>query len=128
MHEYSIVLALIEQCEQHAAQHQANSVKRVCIKVGVLSGVEPELLKSAFDTFKLDGICKEAELEMHVQPLVLHCRECDIQQEITEYNILCPDCRGNNTKVLDGEDMYLMQLEVGPLEEDELKADHKAMA
>ncbi|MEI6858254.1 MAG: hydrogenase/urease nickel incorporation protein HypA [Shewanella sp.] len=114
MHEYSIVLALIEQCEQHAAQHQANSVKRVSIKVGVLSGVEPELLKSAFDTFKLDGICRDAKLEMHVQPLVLQCHDCDKQQEISQYSILCPDCKGNNTKVLDGEDMYLMQLEVGP--------------
>ncbi|QBF83709.1 hydrogenase/urease nickel incorporation protein HypA [Shewanella maritima] len=114
MHEYSIVLALIEQCEQHAAQHQADSIKRVSIKVGVLSGVEPDLLKTAFDTFKEEGICKGAELEMHIQPLVLHCQDCDSKQEIGEYNIICPKCQSSNTRVLDGEDMYLMQLEVGP--------------
>ncbi|QLE87446.1 hydrogenase maturation nickel metallochaperone HypA [Shewanella sp. Scap07] len=114
MHEYSIVLALIEQCEQHAIQHQANSIKRVSIKVGVLSGVEPELLKTAFDTFKEEGICKNAELEMHIQPLVIHCQACDNHQEVTQYNISCPKCQSTQTRVLDGEDMYLMQLEVGP--------------
>lgn len=114
MHEYSIVLALIEQCEQHASQHQAESIARVSIKVGVLSGVEPELLKTAFDTFKLDGICKNAELEMHIQPLVLQCRDCDFKDEINQYSITCPQCDSNNTQVLDGEDMYLMQLEIGP--------------
>lgn len=111
MHEYSIVMALVEQCEQHAAEHNANSIARVSIKVGVLSGVEPALLQTAFDTFKLDGICRDAVLDLNIQPLVLHCRDCDIEQEIEQYNILCPDCGGNNTRVLDGEDMYLMQLE-----------------
>ncbi|GLP97304.1 hydrogenase maturation nickel metallochaperone HypA [Paraferrimonas sedimenticola] len=114
MHEYSIVLALLDQCHQQAQQHQADSVKRVSIKVGVLSGVEPDLLATAFDTFKLEGICREAELEMHIQPLVLKCNDCQKTQTIEEYSVLCPDCGGRNTQVVDGEDMYLMQLELGP--------------
>lgn len=48
MHEYSIVGALIEQCEQHARDNNADKVTRVAIKVGILSGVEPALLETAF--------------------------------------------------------------------------------
>lgn len=68
MHEYSIVGALIEQCEEQAIANDANKVTRVAIKVGILSGVEPALLRTAFETFKLEGICHDAVLEITEQP------------------------------------------------------------
>ncbi|QDF66972.1 hydrogenase maturation nickel metallochaperone HypA [Shewanella sp. SNU WT4] len=111
MHEYSIVTALLEQCDNLARQHQAPAVTRVSIKVGVLSGIEPSLLQTAFDTFKLDSLCQQAELEMHIQPLALHCRDCNTDSLPSERAIICPHCGSFNTQVTDGEDMYLMQLE-----------------
>ncbi|PSW62502.1 hydrogenase maturation nickel metallochaperone HypA [Photobacterium kishitanii] len=112
MHEYSIVGALIEQCEQHARDNDANKVTRVAIKVGILSGVEPALLETAFQTFKLEGICHDAEFEMHIQPLVLSCLECEQETIHNERSIICQHCHSNRTHVLDGEDLMLMQLEV----------------
>ncbi|GAA0782574.1 MULTISPECIES: hydrogenase maturation nickel metallochaperone HypA [Pseudomonadati] len=112
MHEYSIVMALIEQCEALAKQHQAIAVERVDIKVGILSGVEPSLLAQAFNTFKLDGICAKASLDMHIQPLVLQCNHCNTRSEQMHRVVLCPDCNSADTRVVDGEDMMLMQLEM----------------
>lgn len=112
MHEYSIMSALIEQCEQHALANQANKITRVEIKLGVMSGVEPALLQTAFDTFKLDGICKEAQLNMQLQPLVIECLDCQTSSELNERSIVCPACQSYRTRVLDGEDMLLMQLEM----------------
>ncbi|WP_144208021.1 hydrogenase maturation nickel metallochaperone HypA [Shewanella donghaensis] len=112
MHEYSIVTSLIEQIEQLARDNNANEIIKVKIKVGVLSGVEPQLLATAFETFKLDGICHNAELDMNIQPLVIHCRHCDTETELTERNIVCPTCHGTDTHVMDGEQMMLMQLEM----------------
>ncbi|WOT03679.1 hydrogenase maturation nickel metallochaperone HypA [Shewanella youngdeokensis] len=112
MHEYSIVTALIEECENHAAQNDANKVSRVDIKVGILSGVEPALLQTAFDTFKLEGICAEATLNMNIQPLVLNCFSCHQQTTHKERTVVCSHCQSTDTKVLDGEDMMLMQLEL----------------
>jgi len=62
MHEYSVVQALLNQCEEVAAQNEATKVMKVIVKIGVLSGVEPHLLQVAFDTFKEKTICDEAEL------------------------------------------------------------------
>ena len=112
MHEYSVVGALLEQCEKYAAQHQATSVSRVAIKVGVLSGIEPALLQTAFDTFKQGGICRHALLEMQVQPLVIYCRPCDQQSSVTQRQVICPHCGRDDTQVIDGEEMLLMQLEL----------------
>ncbi|QYJ80281.1 hydrogenase maturation nickel metallochaperone HypA [Shewanella acanthi] len=112
MHEYSIVSALIEQCEQHAFANHANKVTRVEIKLGIMSGVEPALLQTAFETFKLDSICFDAILEMRLQPLVIACSDCGQESILDERSVICPHCQSYHTKVIDGEEMLLMQLEL----------------
>lgn len=112
MHEYSIVTALIEDCERHAQTNNADKITRVEIKLGILSGVEPELLKTAFETFKLEGMCRDAELVMKIQPLLLSCLACGESTEHHERSVICSHCQSGQTKVLDGEDMLLMQLEL----------------
>ena len=47
MHEYSIVGALVEQVESEARQRNATYVRRIRVRIGDLSGVDPELLASA---------------------------------------------------------------------------------
>ncbi|MBV5348079.1 hydrogenase maturation nickel metallochaperone HypA, partial [bacterium] len=52
MHEYSIVQALLTQCEDIARENEAESVTKIIVKIGKMSGVEPHLLEMAFNTFK----------------------------------------------------------------------------
>ncbi|MGI2261018.1 hydrogenase/urease nickel incorporation protein HypA [Shewanella sp. GXUN23E] len=112
MHEYSIVSSLIEQCQQHVQENAAKGVARVVVKVGELSGVEPALLQTAFDTFKEEGVCRGAELELQLQPLTLHCTDCNQVATPGNRTVVCPHCGSFNTRVTDGEDLYLMQLEL----------------
>ena len=112
MHEYSIVQALLDQCENHAAKHAASKITKVVTKIGVLSGVEPDLLQTAFDTFKEGTICEEAEFIMNIQPVVIRCRDCGQEATLEELNLVCPECKSVQTDIVDGEEMYLMTLEM----------------
>ncbi|PHS37693.1 MAG: hydrogenase maturation nickel metallochaperone HypA [Sulfurovum sp.] len=112
MHEYSIVQALLNQCEEHVEENKATKVTKVVIKVGVLSGVEAQLLQTAFDTFKEATICDGAELIINVQKLKLECKECGDIYEEDEIRYFCQKCESLRVKVIDGEDMYLMSLEM----------------
>jgi len=112
MHEYSIVQALINQCESIAKENEVEKVIKVVIKIGVMSGVEIHLLQTAFDTFKEGSICDGAELIINHQKIKLHCNECGAEYEIDEINYKCIECESLNVKVIDGEDMYLMSLEM----------------
>ncbi len=112
MHEYSIVQALLNQCESIAKENESKKVVKVVIKIGVISGVEIHLLKTAFDTFKEGTICDGAELIINHQKIKLHCNECGVEYEIDEMNYRCVKCESLNVKVIDGEDMYLMSLEM----------------
>jgi len=112
MHEYSIVQALLNQCEENAIQHKAKKVKKIVVKIGVMSGVEPELLKTAFETFKEGTMCSEAEYIQNIQPIVIECKNCNKQSTLKKDEFSCPKCQSYELDVIDGEDMYLMQLEL----------------
>ncbi len=112
MHEYSVVQALLDQCEQHAAANDAKSITKVVVKIGQFSGVEPHLLEIAFDTFKEKTVCDGAEFVMNVQPLVIECKECGVRTTLEKIYYKCPACESLDVQVIDGEDMFLMSLEM----------------
>ena len=112
MHEFSIVQSLLAQCEEQAKQNSANKITKVVVKIGVLSGVEIDLLKSAFETFKEKTVCNDAKFVAHLQPVVVKCIECNQENTLKNYEYICPNCQSPNLQVLDGEDMYLMSLEM----------------
>ncbi|MBO2603653.1 hydrogenase maturation nickel metallochaperone HypA [Shewanella algae] len=112
MHEYSIVSALMEQCQQLAAEHGAKGIARVAIKIGAMSGVEPELVRTAFNTFREHSVCHQAVLDIDIAPLTLACNQCRLQSTPEERTVICPHCHSQDTRVIDGEDMLLMQLEL----------------
>lgn len=77
MHEYSIVQALIERVEQEAAARGANRVVRLWVRLGELSGVEPKLLATAYDTFRERTICEGAPMELDRVSASWGCRRCE---------------------------------------------------
>lgn len=112
MHEYSIVQALLEQCEAHAKANDSTKVTKVVTKIGKLSGVEPHLLQTAFETFKEKTVCDGAEFIMNLQDLKLSCNVCQKESEQSEVRYQCAHCQSTDVSVIDGEEMYLMTLEM----------------
>jgi len=112
MHEYSVVQALLNQCEEVADQNNARKITKVVCKIGVMSGIENHLLQVAFDTFKEGTMCAEAEFIINEQRLKLECRDCGHVFETDEIRYFCTECESLRVKVLDGEDMFLMSLEM----------------
>ncbi len=112
MHEYSIVGALIEQCEKYATENDAEVITKVVVKIGTMSGVEPHLLEVAFEAFKEKTICDRAEFVMNVQPLTITCKSCSKTTELKEIYYRCPSCESIDVAVVDGEEMFLMSLEM----------------
>jgi len=112
MHEYSIVQSLIDSCEKYLKENGATKVTKVVVKVGVLSGVEPYLLESAFETFKDDTVCSDALMVMTIQKIKIRCNSCSAEQELEKNEFICPLCASSDLNVLDGEELYLMSLDL----------------
>lgn len=112
MHEYSIVQSLLNQCEDNAKANDATKVLKVVVKIGVMSGVEPDLLKTAFDTFKQGTICENCEYIQNIQKVKIKCHDCNKESTLEKNEYLCPNCKCVELDVIDGEDLMLMQLEL----------------
>ena len=112
MHEYSVVQSLLESCEEHARVNEASKVTKVVVQIGVLSGVEPDLLQTAFDTFKEQTVCHDAKFLINHQKIVIECFDCGTKSTLEKHEFSCPFCQSVDVKVVDGEDMYLMSLEM----------------
>ena len=64
MHEYSIVQAMFDQIGEVVRTQCAVSVRRVRVRVGQRAGVEPSLLRTAYEVFRVRTVCAEAPLEI----------------------------------------------------------------
>ncbi len=112
MHEYSIAVALIEKVEVELKQHQARSVRRIMVRIGELSGVEPELLVTAFEMAREQTACEGAELTVEYVKARWVCALCaaSIDPQIA---LRCSACGGAGRLAAGEElDLYRMELEV----------------
>ncbi len=112
MHEYSVVQALLEQIEEVAKENKATKVTKIITKIGVMSGIETHLLEVAFNTFKERTICDEAEFVINVQLVTIECNNCLEISELQKIHYCCQKCQSIDVEVIDGEDMFLMSLEM----------------
>jgi hydrogenase nickel incorporation protein HypA/HybF len=76
MHEYSLVEALVSRVEAEARRRGALAVHRLSVRLGELSGVDPELFQTAYDTFRAGTICAEVPLALTRVPASWSCPRC----------------------------------------------------
>lgn len=110
MHEYSIVQSLIERVEAEARRYGATSVQRLHLRIGESSGVEVELLATAFATFRERSLCAEAELAIEPVPVSWKCPRCG--RDIAPGEILrCPVCV-TPARLSGGDEIVLERIEM----------------
>ncbi len=76
MHEYSLVQSLVQRVEEESRARQAIAVHGVKVSVGELAGVDPELFRTAYETFRAGTICEDAALELVTWPASWSCPAC----------------------------------------------------
>lgn len=112
MHELSIVNSLLELCEEHAKENQATKVLTVKLAIGVRSGVEPELLRSSFETFSEKTICDGSKLEIDIKEVRARCDSCFHEFPVIDYRYICPQCDSVELTTTQGQEMHLISLEM----------------
>jgi len=110
MHEYSIVASLIDRVQQEAAVHGSTRVHRLHVKIGELSGVELDLLKTAFDTFRERTICDGAELAIDTVAASWACPSC--KRPVVRGAILRCDRCGRPARMIEGDEIILERIEM----------------
>jgi len=107
MHEYSLVQALMSRVEAAAREKNATRVHRLKVSVGELSGVEPELFRSAYEVFRAGTLCQGAELEIVKVAARFACPGCG--EELGRGEVLrCARC-DRPARLAPGSDELLLE-------------------
>ena len=111
MHELSLALALIEQIQHIARQERATRVRSVTVRVGALSGVDPEALAFCFPLAARDTPAETAQLILLKDSPHRLCLACE-RVFPGEPHSPCPACGSGNTCITGSDDLFLHSLEV----------------
>jgi hydrogenase nickel incorporation protein HypA/HybF len=111
VHELSIAQSLVESIRAEASAHPGARVTRVGIRVGDLSGVQPDALKFSFDVIVRDTDLREATLDIERIPLAQRCERCARDYPVVEFTLVCPDC-GAPTRAVAGDELQMTYLEL----------------
>lgn len=112
MHELSICQSLLKQVRYIAAENNASAVDNIYLKVGPLSGVEPELLQSVFPFASADSVAEEAKLIISMIPIRVCCRNCFAESEVSINRLVCTHCGDWQTDLVSGDELLLERVEM----------------
>ena len=112
MHELSVCQGLLRQVDRLARENGAETVTRIVLRIGGLSGVEPSLLQHAFEIARMGTLAQEAELEIEEGPVVVKCQECGGRSVVPVNRLLCTYCGEWKVNVVEGEELLLLSLDL----------------
>jgi len=108
VHEYSLVAALVERVEAEAGAR--GEVRRVHVRIGELAGVEIELFRTAYETFRAGSLLAGAELVVLPVEARWDCSRCG-SAIARGARLACPAC-GSAARLVAGDEMILDRIEM----------------
>jgi hydrogenase nickel incorporation protein HypA/HybF len=112
MHELSIALGIVDAAGEEAARRPGARVAAVHLRVGALSGVVPEALRSAFELAREGSALEEAELVIEQVAVVAFCPVCAEEREVAFPRLCCPVCSTPTPEVRRGRELEVVALEI----------------
>jgi hydrogenase nickel incorporation protein HypA/HybF len=103
---------MLEQIEEQAARHNGAAVLAVQVKIGVLSGVDCEALRFAWEVARQGTEVAGAQLEIERVPLLVRCPGCGMTHTPEVQAIFCPRCITPEQDILSGRELELTSLEI----------------
>ena len=110
MHEASIVESLLDLVVQNTTG--SARVRRVDVRVGLLTGVSPDSLQLYFEFLREGTVCDGAEMAVTLQPLLAHCENCGTDHTLREVDWVCPACGQGALTFRNGDELHLESIEV----------------
>jgi hydrogenase nickel incorporation protein HypA/HybF len=112
MHELSIALSLIEQIEEETAKRGGGKVEAVYVRIGVLSGVDTQALRFAYDLACEETGLAGSRLEIEAIPLLVYCPQCSSTHAPRPPDITCPRCVTPEQEILQGRELEVRAFEM----------------
>jgi len=112
LHEMSIAASVLDAVRAETGRHAGARAVKVGLRIGELSGVEPESLRFCFEVLVSGSDLDPLALDLEFVPRRNRCRDCGAVFPVVDYNFLCGACGSANTEPAGGDEMELKYLEL----------------
>lgn len=121
MHEIAVCQALLGQVLGTAHERDASRVTEIVLRIGPLSGVEPQLLRRAYSIASAGTVAEQAQLTLQEAPVRVRCMKCGTEGDASPGDLSCRACGHWRTQLLAGDELLLASI---ALEHDQTVAEH----
>jgi hydrogenase nickel incorporation protein HypA/HybF len=104
------IIQIVE--DKFSETEQKGEIKKINIKVGKLTCVEPEALRLSFDVMCRDTILKKAVLEIDSVPITVECKDCRKKLTLDKMDFNCPNCGSFRIDVKTGDELFIESFEI----------------
>ena len=112
MHELGIANSVLQAAREEAQRRPGTRLRKLRLRVGELSGVNPEALRFCFEILARESNLEPPELEIESCPRRQRCRACDLTFTVADYDLNCPSCGAGKTEFVSGDELELASLEM----------------
>lgn len=112
MHELSIALSMIEEIEEQSEKHGGSAVETVYVRIGVLSGIDVQALRFAYELACEGTALASSRLEIESVGLLVFCPQSSATHTPDVQHILCPRCITPEQEILEGRELEVRALEL----------------
>lgn len=128
MHELSLMQSLRQIALEEAARHGGGRIRSLRLRLGTVSGVDPEALRFAFAVLMEAEPTRGARLEIETVEAQARCLDCGLHFACADGLQDCPSCASLRSRLLCGRELELHSLELDSLELEEAGSEGVAPA
>jgi len=108
----SIAAAVLDAVRGEAKRHAGTRATRAGLRIGELSGVEPESLQFCLNALVSGSDLEPLAFEIERCPWTRRCRQCGASFAVVDYQPQCTSCGSSDTEPAGGDQMELSYVEL----------------
>ncbi len=112
-----IAANVLDAVRTELARHEGARATRAGLRIGALSGVEPESLRFCLETLVAGSDLDPLAFDLEIAPWTRRCLDCNAEFSVTEAGVPCASCGSPRTKHAGGDEMEFSYLELEELNE-----------
>ena len=112
MHEMGIANSILDTVRAETDRRPGSLPRKVGVRIGELSGVNPDALRFSFEILRRESDFPEIQLEIQVCPRRQLCAECNLEFSMIELDSHCPRCGRETAQCVRGDELDVVYLEM----------------
>jgi hydrogenase nickel incorporation protein HypA/HybF len=110
MHELGVIIEIVKQVEQIAAENEVNKIESLVLQIGELSSMVPQYMKKLYPAAIEGTILEDSTLEIEVIPANGLCKDCSKVFNLIIEKGTCPYCQSKNFELLSGKEFMIKEI------------------